>query len=521
MPSRDSRRPQSSEPQPTERPARKPVTEKPAGARPKPAALPDVPQERRPRRVETQTAAPTGRAAREKPQLEIGEIRRLKLEAMTAEGECVAHLGTFVVFVAEGIPGEFVDVAITSIGRDFARARVVKAAEKSQHRVTPRCKHFGVCGGCLWQQMDYSEQLFHKDKLLRLALEHRLEKLNFPIRPMLGSPSEWGTRSKIFYQLAALEMGKSQKVVMGHNRFHSPIIEPIKDCPVHHHGGDEIARLVFHEITARGIPIATPNATRDGLKSILVRASRSTGKAHVVLVGTGPYIAKADGFETQLMKLKNVEGVHLNIQPDPASTYLGPETKHLAGATRLTETIAGVDFQISPDAFFQTNTAAAEKLCEVVLRAVADKACDPILDLYSGGGLLSLPLAKRGRRVVAVEENKRSIEDGIETARVNKITTCEFVQSRVESFIKKLPRTQKFHTIILDPPREGCAEWLMRLIGRGLRPKRIVYVSCNPQALAGDLAGLTQSGYRIDEIQPIDMFPHTAHIESVAILSRK
>ena len=155
------------------------------------------------------------------------------------------------------------------------------------------------------------------------------------------------------------------------------------------------------------------------------------------------------------------------------------------------------------------------------MRAVADKVCDPILDLYSGGGLLSLPLAKRGRRVVAVEENQRSIDDGIETARFNKITTCEFVHSRVESFIKKLPRSQKFHTVILDPPREGCAEWVMRLLGRGLRPKRIVYVSCNPQALAGDLAGLTQSGYRIDEIQPIDMFPHTAHIEAVAILSRK
>lgn len=453
--------------------------------------------------------------------LQVGQGIRLKLESFTPEGECVAHLGRFVVFVSGGLPGEFVDAIITSTGADFARARVQRPDARSTARTVPICRHFGVCGGCVWQHIDYPEQLKFKNRLLREMLEFRLGKVDLPIRAMIAAPQPWGHRCKIFYQFEGQDPDTGQGLILGHNRLHDPSLELIRECPVHHEVGEKVAKSVFHLLKEHNVPAATPHGMHDGLKSLLIRASKTTGKVHVVYVATGTHLPLWQSVVEKTKRLKGVEGVHFNLQPDPLNTYLGQETLHLAGAERLREDIGDVQFQISPDAFFQTNAAAAEKLFEVVLRAVADKNCDPILDLYAGGGLFSLPLAKRGRTVLAVEENPRAVADGLATIQANGITSCEFMQGKVEAVMRKMPRERKFRTVILDPPREGCPEWILRLIGRGVRPKRLVYVSCNPQSLARDLVLLLHSGYRLDEVQPVDMFPHTAHIESVAVLSRK
>ncbi len=465
---------------------------------------------------------PVGQYQRLHPQdLQVGQGLRVKLESFTPDGECVAHLGQFVLFVTGGIPGEFADVVITTTGRDFARARVERPDFRTRSRTTPKCRHFGVCGGCMWQHIDYPYQLKFKTHMLREMMEFRLGKVELPILAMIPSPHPFGHRNKVFYQFEGMDSETGQGLAFGHNRLHAPDLEWVRECPVHNDVGESIARSVYRILKDHKVPAATEYGIHDGLKSLLVRASTETRTAHVVFVATGEQLPLWQSVVEKTMRLPGVEGVHLNLQPDPASTYLGRETRHLAGRERLREKIGGVEFQISPDAFFQTNAGSAEKLFEVVLRAVADKACDPILDLYAGGGLLSLPLAQRGRKVLAIEENPRAVADGLATIAANGISTCEFMQGKVEALMRKMPRDRKFHTVLLDPPREGCPEWILRLIGRGVRPKRLVYVSCNPQALARDLVLLLHSGYRLEEIQPVDMFPHTAHIESVAVLTRK
>jgi 23S rRNA (uracil1939-C5)-methyltransferase len=157
---------------------------------------------------------------------------------------------------------------------------------------------------------------------------------------------------------------------------------------------------------------------------------------------------------------------------------------------------------------------------DTVLRYVPETVAGPILDLYAGVGLFAAPLARRGHRVVAVEENRHAVEDAIETLKLNRISGCRFLSGRVETVLKKMVHRESFEAVILDPPREGCPEWLLRMVARQIRPTRIIDVSCDPVALSCDLALLTRCGYRVMEVQPIDMFPHTPHIESVALLQR-
>ena len=439
---------------------------------------------------------------------------------MTLEGQTIARLNGYVLFVSGGIPGETVRAKIVSVGSKFGRARVVSVVGAAETRIPPKCRHFGRCGGCVWQHIDYKEQLHWKEELVRATLEHKLPQVALPILPMIGIPEPWGTRNKIHYSVVDFGRGRTGNLHLCHHKEHSTELEQIHECPVHHSVGDEIARKAFQWLRDRNVPGATADSPTPGLKSVLVRTAGTGELSHIILVVTGERIPELRGVEQAFLKIPGVAGVHLNIQTDASSTYIGRETKCIAGEPRLVEHVGGVDFHVSPDAFFQTNAYCADQLLKLVKKHIPDKKSGPILDLYSGVGLFSIPLAVAGHRVTAVEENPTAVNDGIETVRLNNVTGCRFVQSRVQIFLKTMPRDQRFQTLILDPPREGCPDWAVKIFARGLRPQRIINVSCNPQALAGDLEILTQSGYRIREIQPIDMFPHTAHIETVTLLER-
>jgi 23S rRNA (uracil1939-C5)-methyltransferase len=256
-------------------------------------------------------------------------------------------------------------------------------------------------------------------------------------------------------------------------------------------------------------------------RHLLVRVSGPSGEAQATLVASRTKLPGLHAIGEELVAAEPaVTGVHLNTNSEPGTVIFGPHTQQLAGQARLMEEIAGVRFLISPTSFFQTSAAGAARLVETVLRSVPAMSSGSILDLYAGVGLFAAPLARRGHRVLAVEENPTAVEDGIETLKHNRISGCRYLSGKVETTLKKLARDEQFQIAILDPPREGCPEWTLRLLARQMRPQRIIDVSCDPTALAADLALLTHSGYRVMEIQPIDMFPHTAHIESVAVLER-
>jgi 23S rRNA (uracil1939-C5)-methyltransferase len=304
---------------------------------------------------------------------------------------------------------------------------------------------------------------------------------------------------------------------------------PIEECPVHDEHGNRVAFGFFESFLRAGIAAAEMTAGRSSrhrptgvLQSIAVRVAQGTPEAMATLVVSDDRDSKLRTATRRAMNGTDAPtALHLNIHPRRDGYIFGHETRTLAGPARLREQVAGTSFLISPTAFFQTNVYAAELLVRLVLEAVPAGA--RVLDLYAGAGLFALPLARRGHQVLAVEENRAAVADGDASARLNKLhpQQCRFVARPVEAALGTSLLGQGVSgddVVVLDPPRDGCAPGVFDTIVSRLRPRRIVYVSCNPQALARDLQLAESSPYAIDTVQPVDMFPHTAHDETVVTL---
>jgi 23S rRNA (uracil1939-C5)-methyltransferase len=315
-------------------------------------------------------------------------------------------------------------------------------------------------------------------------------------------------------------------LMMGHYARGSRRIVPIDECPVHDDLGNRVAFGFFDTFARAGVAAAVPATGPDrgdrasgSLRSIAVRVAHRTPEAMATLVVTDDRDTRLRAATRRAMKSPGApNGLHLNTHPRGDAYIFGRETRTLSGPARLREQVADTSFLISPTAFFQTNVYAAELLVQAVLDAVPSGA--RVLDLYAGAGLFALPLARRGHAVVAVEENRVAIADGEASARLNRIapSQCQFVARPVETALSSLRAAD---VVVLDPPREGCASGVIETILGRLRPRRVVYISCNPTALATDLRTASAFPYAVASIQPVDMFPHTAHVETVAVLNRK
>jgi 23S rRNA (uracil1939-C5)-methyltransferase len=403
-------------------------------------------------------------------------------------------------------------------------------------RVTPRCRHFGPpdnCGGCTWQHIAYADQL-----RLKTALVDRLVRASVPrapaARPTLPSTpldNPWGYRHKVHFVFGAAREARGARgprLIMGHYVRGSRQVFEARECPVHDARGNTIAFRFAHTFQEAGIHAAAP-AGRGVLRSLAIRVGTNTGETMAALV-----VSSDADRRLRAATRRATEGhpdpssLHVNLHPKGGAFIFGAATKRIAGRERMRETVAGASFLISPTAFFQTNVHAAEILVRLVLEAVPAGA--RILDLYAGAGLFAIPLARAGHDVVAVEESRAAVADGEAARRLNKVPDerCRFVARRVESALAgelkaAAPRRDApaaWDVVILDPPREGCTPSVLDGIFGRVRPPRAVYISCNPEALARDLRVVASHGYAIESLQPVDMFPHTAHVETVAVLTR-
>lgn len=311
---------------------------------------------------------------------------------------------------------------------------------------------------------------------------------------------------------------------MGHYARGSRRIVVVRECPVHDHRGNRAAFGLFDAFERAGVAAASPvepygdRGIKAGvLRSLAVRVATAGPEVMATLV-----VANDRDKQLRAATRRGMEdpgaptALHLNLHPRDDAFIFGRDTRRISGPERLRDEVAGTSFLLSPTAFFQTNVHAAAILVRLVLEAIPHTAM--VLDLYAGSGLFALPLAKRGQRVTAIEEDRSAIADGEASARLNRVPAgrCRFVVGRVET---ALASVRTADAVVLDPPREGCAPEVIRdLLGR-VRPQRVVYISCNPEALARDLAEASAFPYAIDSVQPVDMFPHTAHVETVVTLS--
>ena len=385
----------------------------------------------------------------------------------------------------------------------------------------PPCPHFGPqgtstppCGGCAWQHIAYPEQLRLKTDIVARAVHDALPEAP-AVQPMLtATPDPWGFRHKVHFAFS----DSSGRLTMGHLARGSRRVVPVEQCAVHASAGNKVAfalRDACRRDSVRGWEPGKP--TLAALRGITVRVGRASHETVATLVVAHDRDRTLRDATRRALGAGAVAGLHLNVHQRDDGMIFGARTRRLHGADRLREEVAGVSFLISPTAFFQTNVAAAELMVRLVLEAVPPDL--PVLDLYAGAGLFSLPLAKRGHAVTAVEENRDAVADGQTSQRLNKIPEgrCQWITAPVERTVGKI-RGQG--AVILDPPREGCAEGVLDHVFRERGPLMAVYVSCNPETLGRDLQAIVRHGYGVRSVQPVDMFPHTPHVETVVILSR-
>lgn len=410
---------------------------------------------------------------------------KLLIDNMGSSGEGVGRLEGLTVFVEGALPGEEIQAQIFKREKRYAKARLVQIERASEHRVAPPCPHFVRCGGCQIMHLDYEEQLRIKRQRVVDALE-RIGKIECEVGPCIPSPSKLGYRNKVQAQVRDGRMGF-------YARMSNDLVE-VDSCKIHHPIGDR----VYQEISKHHL----------NLKHLLLKTAVSTGEVLVVLVT----LEDCREVAKQLMQIPGVVGVVQNLNDREDNVVLGKEFRLLEGRGYLLERICGLEFKVSPVSFFQVNPAQAENLYREALALAELKGHETVLDAYCGVGTLALLFAKWCSKVIGVECVEEAIEDAKENAARNGIGNAEFYCGESEQFIAQV---EKADVILLNPPRKGCEKSFLEGVER-LKPERVIYVSCDPATLARDLALL--SGYAVEKVQPFDMFPQTAHVETVVQL---
>jgi len=442
------------------------------------------------------------------------------IDALAPNGDGIATSRGRRVTVPFTIPGERVRIDVVERGRGRAVASLLEILRASPHRIAPRCSHFGIdanpglgaCGGCTSQHIAYPEQLRLKTALVdRLVREYVPDAPNaLPTLAATALDQPWGYRDKVHFVFA----NRGSTLTMGHYVRGSRRVIPVVECPVHGERGNAFAFCARDMFAAAGLRAAGDQ--RGTLRSLAIRVGRRTSELMATLVVSHDRDRRVRIATRQLLERARPTSMHVNVHDRDDAFIFGQTTRRLSGAARMREEVAGASLLMSPTAFFQTNVEAAELLVRLVLAAMSSEV--RVLDLYAGSGLFAIPLAAAGHEVLAIEENRAAVADGEAALKLNHGARgrCRFLARRVEV---ALPSLRTAEAVVLDPPREGCSPAVLREIFGRLRPRQAVYVSCNPEALARELRPICRYGYRVISLQPVDMFPHTAHIETVAVLT--
>jgi 23S rRNA (uracil1939-C5)-methyltransferase len=458
-----------------------------------------------------------------------GETIELTVDGMAPGGSGIARKDGFVVFVRGGIPLDTVRALVFRKKKQFAEARVVEVVSPSPDRIDAPCEYFGHCGGCQWQHIPYDRQLQFKEQFVKEALERIGGFVDTPVYPTVPSPEQYGYRNKMEFSfsdrrwLLPRELIKEEISTDFALGLHVPgtfdKVMDLETCLLQPEKGNQILRIVKGYARDSGIPAYGLKSHTGFWRFLTLRYGRAWQEwmVNVVTSETKPAVLEplAEMLSNQCENLRTVVN---SISRRKASIAVGEEERTIVGDGHIQDKIGPYDFQISPNSFFQTNPLAANRLYEKVVEFLSPKGKEVVLDLYSGTGTIAIFLASRVQLVVGMEISRSAVLDAEMNCRQNGIENCRFVWGDIREKLEGMnPRPD---ALIVDPPRVGMHKDVPQQI-LSLCPKRIIYVSCNPATLARDLAALAP-GYEVVGVQPVDMFPHTHHVEAVAkLVTRK
>jgi 23S rRNA (uracil1939-C5)-methyltransferase len=450
-----------------------------------------------------------------------GDAITLAIDDLAFGGEGVGRVNGYVVFVRGGLPGDRLKVRIIEARGRYGRGVIEEIETPSPSRLEAPCPYFGRCGGCRLQHLAYPAQLAFKEKQVRDCLERLGGLPPFDLRPILPAPDPYGYRNKMEFTVVPSPAGPALGL---HEADRYDVVLDIDRCLLQSDVMNTLLAETRAEVRARGLSayeVTSDGAARGLLRFVTLREGRRTGQAMVNLVAAAPDLEAFAGLAEHLCaRVPATASVVLNVNAGKASVAVGTAEHLLRGRDTITESLDGVDFQISANSFFQTNTAQAERLFAVVAAACALSGTETVIDLYSGTGAISLLVARKSRHVYGIELAAAAVADALRNARANGIENCTFLEGEVRHVLPDLFRQGvRAEVVVADPPRAGFHPKALSALAT-LAPARLVYVSCNPATLARDVGDLVRQGYVLEWVQPVDMFPQTPHIEAVARLRR-
>lgn len=457
-------------------------------------------------------------------------LREITIESVAAEGKAVAHVDGQVVFVPYCVPGDVADLQVTRKKHSFMEARVERVVKPSDKRCESVCKHYGVCGGCKWQILPYSEQLRWKQQQVTDNLV-RIGKVDLPeIEPILGSEAVYGYRNKLEFTFAdhkwltAEQMREKVPFEPGLG-FHIPNcfdkVLDIEECHLMPEVNNRLRNRVRAYAIAEGMTFYNEHTHEGMLRTLIVRMN-DAGEVMVVVVFGEEMNEKSRGLMAMIQsEFEEVVSLWYCVNKKMNDTIGDQELVLYAGKDHLIETMEELRFKIRPKSFYQTNTRQALRLYEVAREFAGLTGKETVYDLYTGTGTIAQFVARQARQVIGIEYVEDAIEDARLNAQMNGIDNVRFFAGDMKDILTRefISEQGQPDVVITDPPRAGMHEDVVKVLLEAA-PKRIVYVSCNPATQARDV-NLLAADYAVRRVQPVDMFPQTQHVENVVLMERE
>ncbi|PKM49157.1 MAG: 23S rRNA (uracil(1939)-C(5))-methyltransferase RlmD [Firmicutes bacterium HGW-Firmicutes-7] len=446
------------------------------------------------------------------------ECYSMQIEDLNVDGDGVGKIDGYTLFVPGAVPGDRVYVKIVKTNKNYGYARIEEIIAPSQDRCTPSCNVASKCGGCQLQHIKYNAQLEFKKNKVEQTLKRIGGFEDIKVLPTIGMENPDFYRNKAQYPVGEDVHGNIQ-IGFYANRSHR--IVPIETCKIQNEKNDQVIEAVRNYMVDNGVKAYIEETHKGLIRHIVTRYSKHKNVLQVTLVINGRNIPKQEELIKRLTKLEWIEGILLNINCEKTNVILGKETKVIYGKRHIIDTIGDVMYRISPTSFYQVNPVQTEKLYQTALNYAQLTGEEIVWDAYCGIGTIALYLANKAKHVYGVEIVPEAIEDARYNMELNKIENAEFFVGEAEEVIeKKYQEGIIADVIVVDPPRKGCDQKLLDTM-INMKPKRVVYVSCDPATLARDVKVLAEGGYEIVEVQPVDMFPHTVHVETIVKLERR
>ena len=457
-----------------------------------------------------------------------GDILELDIEGMAAGGMGVARINRYVVFVKGGVPGDKVSARIYKKKKDYSEAKVIEIISPSECRIEPPCPYHGYCGGCQWQHIRYDAQLIYKKKIVDEAFRKIGGFTNIHVMDTIPSPELYSYRNK-------MEFTFSNRPWLMPSQFDSGMEKPssslglhipgsfnrvidIESCLLQPDKGNTILNIVREYVRKTGIPVYDMKTHQGFWRFLTLRNSKTHGDwmVNIITSEDAPQVIVPLAEEI-CKKIDGIKTVVNNVSKKKAAVATGDKELVIKGYGSIEEMIGEFRFRISSNSFFQTNTKAAENLYNKVKEYAGLNGKEKVLDLYSGTGTIPILLSREAGHILGIEINRDAVIDAKDNCKLNGVNNCEFIVGDIKEAISKIGFRPD--VIVIDPPRPGMHQDVTKKV-LDISARKIVYVSCNPATMARDLSYMAQD-YEIIEVQPVDMFPHTHHIEAVAKLVKK